>query len=261
MKQYVVDAFAEQLFEGNPAAVCLPGRWPSDELMEKIAMENNLAETAFAVREKDGFRLRWFTPEGEIDLCGHATLAAAWVITRLVNPALDTVRFYTLGGTLTVADQGDWLEMDFPAYVPVQVEVTDAMTAALGVRPLEAWKARDLLCVLKREEDVVTLQPDMRALEQLEGTICCVTARGKEFDCVSRCFCPKCAVPEDPVTGSAHCLIIPYWAGKTGKTEFTARQASPRGGTLRCRLEGDRVKLAGKAVLYAQSELMLEGLE
>lgn len=260
MKQYVVDAFADRLFEGNPAAVCLLDRWPADKLMGKIAMENNLSETAFAVFEEDSWRLRWFTPEGEIDLCGHATLAAAYTILRFVAPELEDVRFQTLSGPLTVKRRGELLEMDFPAYVPVQTEVTAEMTAALGVRPLEAWRARDLMCVLEREEDVVRLQPNLAAMENLEGSVCCVTARGSRFDCVSRCFAPKCSVPEDPATGSTHCLIIPYWAAKTGKTEFVARQASPRGGTLYCRLEGDRVKLAGRAALYAQSELMLEEL-
>ena len=147
MKQYVVDAFADRLFEGNPAAVCLPDRWPADKLMGKIAMENNLSETAFAVFEKDSWRLRWFTPEGEIDLCGHATLAAAYTILRFVAPELEDVRFQTLSGPLTVKRRGELLEMDFPAYVPVQTEVTAEMTAALGVRPLEAWRARDLMCL------------------------------------------------------------------------------------------------------------------
>lgn len=260
MKQYVVDAFADRLFEGNPAAVCLLDRWPTDALMGKIAMENNLSETAFAVPEGDGWRLRWFTPEGEIDLCGHATLATAYTILRFAAPEQEEVRFHTLNGPLTVSRREELLEMDFPAYTPVQVEVTEEMTAALGVRPLEAWRARDLMCVLEREEDVICLRPDLAALEKLEGAVCCVTAKGSRFDCVSRCFAPKCAVPEDPVTGSTHCMIIPYWAAKLGKTELAARQASPRGGTLYCRLEGGRVKLAGKAVLYAQSELIVEGV-
>lgn len=261
MRQYIVDAFADRLFEGNPAAVCLLDQWPADTQMEKIAMENNLSETAFAVPEKDGWRLRWFTPEGEIDLCGHATLATAYTVLRFAAPELEEVRFHTLSGPLTVRRQGELLEMDFPAYTLARTEVTEKMTAALGVRPLEAWKARDLMCVLEREEDVVRLRPNLAVMEELEGAVCCVTAKGSRFDCVSRCFAPRCAVPEDPVTGSTHCMIVPYWAARTGKTELTARQASPRGGTLYCRLEGDRVKLAGKAVLYARSELMLEGLE
>lgn len=260
MKQYTVDAFAGQLFEGSPAAVCLLDRWPEDRLMQRIARENNLPETAFAVPWEDGWHLRWFTPEEELDLCGHATLAAAYTITRLEHPELKEVRFHTKSGLLTVKDLGDLLELDLPAYAPAQGEVTKEIVQALGVRPAEVWRARDLLCVLEREEDVIHLNPDPRAMEALGERLCIVTARGTEYDCVSRCFAPGCSIFEDPVTGSAHCLIVPYWAAKTGKRELAARQASPRGGTLYCRLELDRVKLAGRAVLYAQSDLMLEGM-
>ena len=255
MIQYIVDAFTDQVFQGNPAAVCLLDSWLSEELMQKIAMENNLAETAFAVPEEEGWRLRWFTPEKEFDLCGHATLAAAHVLIRMEHPGLKEIRFFTRSGLLTVRDREGLLELDFPAYTPERVEVSEEMTAALGMRPREAWRARDLLCVLDREEDVVRLRPDLRAMEALGGEICIVTARSSQFDCVSRCFAPGCSVPEDPVTGSAHCLIVPYWAKRLGKTALMARQASARGGTLLCRLEGDRVFLAGQAALYAKSEL------
>ena len=255
MVQYIVDAFTDQVFQGNPAAVCLLDSWLSEELMQKIAMENNLAETAFAIPEEEGWRLRWFTPEKEFDLCGHATLAAAYVLIRLEHPGLKEIRFFTRSGLLTVRDREGLLELDFPAYTPERVEVSEEMTAALGMRPREAWRARDLLCVLDREEDVVRLRPDLRAMEALGGEICIVTARSSQFDCVSRCFAPGCSVPEDPVTGSAHCLIVPYWAKRLGKTALTARQASARGGTLLCRLDGDRVFLAGQAALYAKSEL------
>ncbi|MCI8423173.1 MAG: PhzF family phenazine biosynthesis protein [Lawsonibacter sp.] len=262
MQQYVVDAFAGRLFEGNPAAVCLLDQWPEDRLMFQIASENALPETAFAVPEGEGWRLRWFAPgDEEVDLCGHATLAAAYVITRFAEPSLERVVFHTRSGPLPVERKGDLLEMDFPAYTLKRLEVTDQLTAALGVRPLEVWRARDLLCVLEREEDVVNLRPDLEAMQQLPGALCHVTARGRVYDTVSRTFGPKCAIPEDPVCGSGHCHIIPYWAARTGQTEFTARQASPRGGTLYCRLEGDRVKLAGRAFLYARAELMVEGLE
>lgn len=255
MVQYIVDAFAGQVFHGNPAAVCVLDSWLPEELMQKIAMENNFAETAFVVPEGKRWRLRWFAPEKEFDLCGHATLASAYVLFRFYRPGASELVFTTLSGLLTVRRKDGLLEMDFPAYTPKQVEVSDEMTAALGVRPREAWRARDLLCVLDREEDVVRLRPDMRAIEALGGEICIVTARGSQFDCVSRCFAPGCAVPEDPVTGSAHCLIVPYWAQRLGKTELKARQASARGGTLLCRLAGDRVFLAGQAALYAKSEL------
>ena len=255
MIQYIVDAFTDRVFQGNPAAVCVLDSWPPQELMQKIAMENNFAETAFVVPKGERWHLRWFTPEKEFDLCGHATLAAAYVLFRFYRPEAEELIFNTLSGPLTVRRKGELLEMDFPAYTPARVEVSDEMTAALGVRPREAWRARDLLCVLDREEDVIRLCPDLRAMEALEGEICIVTARSGQFDCVSRCFAPGCSVPEDPVTGSAHCLIVPYWAKRLGKTELTARQASARGGTLLCRLEGDRVFLAGQAVLFARSEL------
>ena len=260
MRQYVVDAFADRVFEGNPAAVCVMDRWPGEELMLSITRENNLSETAFAVPEGEGWRLRWFTPGGEIDLCGHATLAAAHVITEFVSPGLETVAFDTLSGRLTVRKQGELLEMDFPAYTLKRLEVTDQISDALGARPREVWRARDLLCVFDDPETVIRLNPDQEKLKGLKGALMQVTApgTGTEYDCVSRSFAPKMGVPEDPVCGSGHCHIIPYWANQLGKTDFVARQASPRGGTLYCRLEGDRVILAGRAVLYARSELMLE---
>ena len=263
MTQYVVDAFASRMFEGNPAAVIVAKHWPEKKLMFQIASENCLPETAFVVPEGDGWRLRWFAPgDEEVDLCGHATLAAAFVIDRFVRPEGDRICFQTMSGELTVERRGELYEMDFPAYTLKPLEVTDQIADALGVRPREVWRARDLLCVFDRAEDVVNLKPDMEKLMGLKGALMQVTAPGSgEFDCVSRSFAPKMGVPEDPVCGSGHCHIIPYWAAKTGKTEFVARQASPRGGTLYCRLEGGRVKLAGQAVLYAKSELMLEGLE
>lgn len=259
MKQYVVDAFTEKVFGGNPAAVCIMDAWLADATMQQIAEENHLSETAFAVKEGDGYRLRWFTPGGEIDLCGHATLAAAHIITRFVEPGVERVGFQTLSGLLTVRAEGELLSMDFPAYQLKRLEVTEEITQALGARPSEVWRARDLLCVFDRAEDVLALKPDMDKLLKVKGALMQVTAPGMEgYDCVSRSFAPKMGVPEDPVCGSGHCHIIPYWAQKLGKTRFVARQASPRGGTLYCRMEGDRVILAGRAVLYARSELMLE---
>ena len=258
----MVDAFADRVFEGNPAAVCVLERWPDEALMMSITRENNLSETAFAVPEGEGYRLRWFTPGGEIDLCGHATLAAAYVIDQFVQPGVQSIRFQTLSGLLTVTRRGELYEMDFPAYTLKQLEVTDAITEALGARPREVWRARDLLCVFDDPETVMNLKPDLDKVRALKGALMQVTApgTGTEFDCISRSFAPKMEVPEDPVCGSGHCHIIPYWAGRLGKTELVARQASPRGGTLYCRMEGDRVALAGRAALYARSELMLEEL-
>lgn len=260
MRQYVVDAFADNIFEGNPAAVCILNHWPEDELLMSITRENNLPETAFAVPEGDGYRLRWFSPSQEVNLCGHATLATAYVLTEFVTPGVEQLKFYTLGGALNVQKKGELIEMDFPAYTLKRLEVTDEIADALGVRPVEVWRARDLMCVLETEEEVIRLAPDMEKLKKLKGALMQVTAKGSSFDCVSRTFGPKMNNPEDPVCGSGHCHIIPYWANKLGKTELTARQASPRGGTLYCRLEGDRVFMAGKACLYSINELMLGDL-
>lgn len=258
MKQYVVDAFTDKVFAGNPAAVCVMEAWLPDDLMMKITRENNLSETAFAVREGDCYHLRWFTPGGEIDLCGHATLATAYVITRFVQPELTTVQFETLSGTLTVVKNGDLFAMDFPVYELKRIPVTDAMEKAIGARPLEAYLGRDLLCVMDSEETVRTKNPDQNQLLSLSGMLLHTTARGKDFDCVSRSFAPKMNVPEDPVCGSGHCHILPYWAQQYGKNELIAYQASRRGGVVYGKLQGDRVTLSGKAALYAESEIHIE---
>lgn len=255
MKQYVVDAFTDHVFAGNQAAICVLESWPADELMMQITKENNFSETAFLVKEKDAYRLRWFTPGGEIDLCGHATLAASYVLFRFYEKEKDTLSFDTLSGRLTVTKKGELLEMDFPAYDLTPVIVTREMEDAVGAKILEAYMGRDLLVVLKDEETVRHLSPDMAKVKALPGTLLQVTAGGRETDSVSRSFAPKLSVDEDPVCGSGHCHIVPYWAKKLGKKEILACQASPRGGMLYCRMEGNRVKLAGKAALYSMAEL------
>ncbi len=257
MKYYVVDAFTNRVFEGNPAAVCVLAEWLPDELMGKIAKENNLSETAFTVREGDGYHLRWFTPGGEIDLCGHATLATAFVIANFVESAAAVIRFRTLSGELVVTRKGDMFEMDFPAYALKPVPVTDAMAAALRARPLEAYMGRDLLCVMESEDQVFGANPDQGRLLELDGLLVHVTAKGTEYDCVSRSFAPKCGIAEDPVCGSGHCHIVPFWAGRLGKSAVTARQASPRGGTLYCEDKGARVTLGGYAALYAVGDMKI----
>lgn len=257
MRQYVVDAFTDKVFGGNPAAVCVMDKWLDDETMLKITMENNLSETAFAVKEGENYKLRWFTPGGEIDLCGHATLATAYIITTFVEPSLKEVRFETLSGILTVNKNDELLEMDFPAYELKKVEVTDAMVEAIGVRPVEAWMARDLLCVLENEEDVRNMNPNMEKVKELDGLLLQVTAKGKNFDCVSRSFAPKLNVTEDPVCGSGHCHIVPFWVNKIGKNNIIAYQASRRGGTLYCKAEGNRIKMSGKAALYSVADINL----
>ena len=224
MKQYVVDAFTDRVFGGNPAAVCVMDKWLDEETMMNITRENNLSETAFCVPESGRYRLRWFTPGGEIDLCGHATLGTAYVIMNYVEPEKAAVSFDTLSGELTVVRKGELYEMDFPAYDLRPVEVTDAMADAIGVRPIKAFMGRDLLCVLENEEQV-------------------------------RSFAPKLYVAEDPVCGSGHCHIVPYWVGVKGSSEITAYQASRRGGTLYCRQEGERIKMSGKAVTYSVAEI------
>ena len=259
MRQYIVDAFADRVFEGNPAAVCFPERELDDGLMQRITLENALPETAFALRRGDGWSLRWFTPKGEIDLCGHATLAAAWAIVNGIDPGAERLAFETRSGTLTVRRDGELYAMDFPAYTLKRLEVTDEIAEALGARPREVWRARDLLCVFDDPADVLGMQPDQEKLRRLKGALMQVTApgTGTEYDCISRTFGPKMDLPEDPVCGSGHCHIVPYWTARLGKQSLLARQASPRGGTLYCRQEGDRVVLAGRAVLFAVSELAI----
>lgn len=259
MKYFVVDAFAEKVFEGNPAGVCIMNDWISDELMQKIAIENNLSETAFAVKESDIYRLRWFTPGGEINLCGHATLATAFIILNYYEKQLETVKFNTISGELTVNKQDELYELDFPSVPSEEISVTDQMISALGIMPKETYLNRDLVFVLESEEEVRNVSPDFAKLERLpEGLGVCVTTKGSEYDFVSRAFFPKLKVNEDPVTGSLHCSLIPFWAKRLEKQELVARQLSSRGGTLYCKHENTRVKMAGKAVLYSVAELTVE---
>jgi len=258
MKQYVVDAFTDAVFHGNQAAVCVLDQWPDEALMMNITRENNFSETAFTVKEGEKYHLRWFTPGGEIDLCGHATLGTAFVLMNFYEREAEELVFSTLSGDLKVRRRGALYEMEFPAYELKPVEVTEAMTAALGLRPCAAYIARDLLCVLDDEQAVHSLRPDLEKIKQLDGLLVHVTARGRETDCVSRSFAPKLSVAEDPVCGSGHCHIVPYWADRLGRDELVAFQASSRGGTLYCRREGSRVFLAGKAALYSIDELLIE---
>ena len=257
MKQYIVDAFTDKVFHGNQAAVCVLDKWLPEELMMDITRENNFSETAFTVREGEKYHLRWFTPGGEIDLCGHATLATAFVLLNFYEKAAQRVVFTTLSGDLIVECKGELFEMEFPAYDLKKVEVTAAMEDALGAAVKEAYLARDLLCVLEDEQTVRELTPDLEKIKQIDGLLVHVTARGKEEDCVSRSFAPKLSVAEDPVCGSGHCHIIPYWADLLGKDELVAYQASRRGGTLYCRREGDKIFMAGKAALYSIDELFV----
>ena len=257
MRQYIVDAFTEKIFGGNPAAVCVLEDFPPESLMQNIARENNLSETAFVTKSGDSYRLRWFTPAAEVDFCGHATLATAFVLMTQIDESLSSVEFDTLSGRFFVTRHENLFEMDFPAYVPKKIPVTAEMSAAINAQVSEAYLARDLLMVLDDAATVENLSPDMNALTKLDGLTQAVTAAGDDFDCVSRVFAPKISVPEDPVTGSTHCLIAPYWANKLGKTKLLARQASARGGLLRCEVAGERVKISGNAALFSVAELTI----
>ena len=255
IKQYQVDAFATRAFEGNPAAVCPLENWLDDVLLQAIAEENNLSETAFFVPSEKGFRLRWFTPNKEMDLCGHATLATAHVIFEMLGYAGKTITFETRSGELVVERSGRQLLMDFPSIPPKVCPVPENLAKGLGQQPMEVLAADDYLAVFENEAAIRSLQPDYGLLGQLDLRGVIITAPGVEADFVSRFFAPKYGIPEDPVTGSAHCTLAPYWAGKLGKNTMNARQISKRGGSLTCELRGDRVLLAGEAVTVLQGEL------
>lgn len=257
MKQYIVDAFTDQIFSGNPAAICILSKWIDEKIMQAITIENNLSETAFAVKEGDKYHLRWFTPGGEIDLCGHATLACAYVLMNYYEKDVSEIVFSTMSGDLTVRQKDNLYEMEFPAYELHQVKVTADMSAAYGVRPIEAYLGRDLLCVFSDESEIKNMNPDMDKLKSLDGLIQHATAKGEIFDCVSRSFAPKLNIKEDPVCGSGHCHIVPYWSGRIGN-RLTAYQASNRGGILYCQMAGDKVQLSGHAVLYSIADLMVK---
>ena len=257
LKQYVVDAFTDTVFKGNPAAVCLLPEWISDTLMQNIAKENNLSETAFTVRKGNEYELRWFTPGGEIDLCGHATLGTAYVLLNFIETDCDRISFHTKSGQLIVKKTNDLYEMDMPAYQLTAIPVTDEMEQAIGFRPAEAWLGRDLVCVMEDENQVLQAVPDEDKLKKLDGLLLQLTAKSSSYDCVTRSFAPKLNVAEDPVCGSGHCHVIPLWAEKMGKNKLTAFQASKRSGVLYCRMENGRVILAGKAVLYSKAEIFV----
>ena len=255
--QFIVDAFTDTVFKGNPAAVCLLDEWLSDTTLQNIAKENNLSETAFTVKDGDHYELRWFTPGGEIDLCGHATLATAFILFKFIEVDVERLTFTTQSGELLVSKKDDYYELNFPSYAMHQVVVTSEMEEAIGVRPLEAWLGRDLVCILPHENDVINASPDFDKVKALDGLLLNITARGSNYDTVTRSFAPKLSVKEDPVCGSGHCHVIPLWANKLVQAEFRAYQASERSGLLLCRIEGDRIYLAGKASLYSRGEIYI----
>ena len=252
---FQVNAFAATTFGGNPAGVCLLEGWLADGLLQGIASENDLSETAFLVPREDGFDLRWFTPAVEVDLCGHATLASAFVLFEERGYQQPAVRFHTKSGWLTATRMADRVELDFPARLPEPCAAAPDLARGLGQTPREVFRSRDYLAVYANPSEVAALKPDMASLAQLDSLGVIATAPGQDEDFVSRFFAPRAGVPEDPVTGSAHCTLIPFWAKRLGKQEMFARQISLRGGELYCRNLGERVGIGGKGRVYLRGEI------
>ena len=252
---YQVDAFTDHVFGGNPAGVCLLPQWLPDGMLQKIALENNLSETAFLVRRGEDFELRWMTPSVEVDLCGHATLASAFAIFSELKHTASEIRFHTKSGVLGARRDGARITLDFPAMKPVRSEVPAALAGGLGWIPLECWKARDYLAVFTAEDEVLSLAPDFAQLATLDCLGIIATAPGHGCDFVSRFFAPGAGIPEDPVTGSAHSTLTPYWSARLGKAQLHARQLSARRGELWCEDRGERVGIGGNCVLYSRSQI------
>ena len=250
---YQIDAFTNEQFKGNPAAVCPLDEWIAEDLMQKIAAENNLSETAFFVKEnRNAYGLRWFTPKGEIDLCGHATLASAYVICNYLNQDLKDIKFHTKSGVLEVTMEGSLFTLTFPSREGELCEAPEALIKGLGKKPKEVYKSRDYMAVFETESDLLNLELNLDELKKLDAFGVIVTAKGNKVDFVSRMFAPKAGVDEDPVTGSSHCTLIPYWKNKLNKTQFVAEQLSERGGKLYCTDLGENVKISGEAAAYLE---------
>ncbi|MER2996986.1 PhzF family phenazine biosynthesis protein [Pontibacter populi] len=257
IKLYQIDAFTDKVFGGNPAAVCVLDAWLDDATMQNIGAENNLAETAFVVPKREGYEIRWFTPTIEVDLCGHATLAAAYVLFRYYNHPTATINLHSLrSGLLRVQKQGNALTLDFPTDEYTAVETPEALVQAFGKTPQETYKGKtDYLLIYSSEEHVASFNPDTNLVNSVDARGVIVSAPGKEVDFVSRFFCPQVGIVEDPVTGSAHTTLTPYWSNRLGKQVMSAKQLSKRQGNLTCEYLGDRVKITGKAVTYLTGEI------
>lgn len=254
---FQIDAFTDKVFAGNPAAVCPLDKWLPDEIMQKIAMENNLSETAFFVKEGEDYHIRWFTPVDEVDLCGHATLASAFVLFSLLDYKKGKITFHSRSGPLYISRADDWLAMDFPAQPPQRCDPPSLLLRAFSIKPKEVLKSEDYFVVFDNEEEILNLKPNMEELKKLDLRGIIVTAPGKDVDFVSRFFAPALGVDEDPVTGSAQCQLTPYWAKKLDKKNFEARQLSSRGGFIRTEFRGDRVIIFGKAVKYLEGKITI----
>ncbi len=255
---YQVDAFTKEVFKGNPAAVCPLTEWLPAEMMQRIAFENNLAETAFFVKSGDVYEIRWFTPTIEVNLCGHATLASAFVIFDQLGETSNVIKLHSdRSGDLSVEKQGERLILDFPSYGLNEIEIDAQLARAVGKRPLQTWETQGnmVFMLFERESEIAGIEPEMSALAKIPFDEVIVTAKGDSADFVSRMFAPRIGIPEDPVTGAIHCSLIPFWSERLGKTEMFARQISKRGGELFCELAGDRVKIGGSAALYLKGEI------
>lgn len=257
MKIYQVDAFTDRVFGGNPAAIIPLKTWLSAKKMQQIALENNLSETAFFVKEADFFHIRWFTPEIEVDLCGHATLAAAHVIFNYLKFDKPTIHFKYSNGLLSVSKENNLLTLDFPSSDPQETEVSDLVVKGLGKKPILVAKARDLLVLFESERNILDLKPDFATLAQIDHLGVIATAPGAKVDFVSRYFAPRAGINEDPVTGSAHCMLIPFWAKRLNKNVMEALQLSKRVGQLHCSYKNDRVLISGQAVTYLIGEIQV----
>lgn len=257
VKLFQVDAFAQEVFEGNPAAVCPLEAWLDEALMQRIAMENNLAETAFFVKKDDAYEIRWFTPTKEVNLCGHATLAAAFILFEKLGEEREKICFHSKSGPLFVTREGELIRLDFPAEPARVCETPEEIIKAFGKAPMEVLKSVDYLVVFEDFEDLRALNPDLQALSTLDLRGVCVTTRSMEYDFTSRFFAPNYGINEDSVTGSAHTQLVPYWAERLGKNTLRTKQLSPRGGKLWCELSGERVYISGKAVCYLEGEITL----
>jgi PhzF family phenazine biosynthesis protein len=254
---YQVDAFTSRMFGGNPAAVVLLDEWLPNSIMQNIALENNLSETAFVIACEDQSELRWFTPTTEVDLCGHATLAAGHVLFRHRYPSVNEVQFRTRSGILGVQRNGELLSLDFPSLTVGPASVPD-LAAALGAQPRETLRSNSLVAVFESEDEVRAIRPDFARIAGLGAWMLIVTAQGSDVDYVFRVFAPGAGIPEDPATGSAHCTLIPYWAGRLGKSKFTARQISARVGEFTCELLGSRVRISGMTVEFLRGEIHVD---
>ena len=254
---YQIDAFTNQVFSGNPAAVCPLKIWLPDSILQAIAEENNLSETAYYVPTESGFHIRWFTPSSEVNLCGHATLAASYVIFELTGHSTNTITFTSRSGELIVHRNHDLLVMDFPSQPPAPCKTPQALRHSLSQEPIEVLSAEDYIAVYAKQDDILTINPDFEKLKSLNLRGVIITATGQDVDFVSRFFAPKFGIDEDPVTGSAHCELTPYWSKKLGKNQLIAKQLSQRGGTIQCELKEDRVLLSGKAVKYMEGQIIL----